>query len=96
MDEEQKTALMTSEFKANQKVEIGRFKGLGEMNPSQLKETTMDPRSRTLARITLPDSLDELTEMKPAELIDTLMGKKAEHRFKFIQDNAQFAEELDI
>ncbi|WP_084419226.1 DNA topoisomerase IV subunit B [Henriciella litoralis] len=96
MDEEQKTALMASEFKPSQKVEIGRFKGLGEMNPSQLKETTMDPSSRTLARITLPDSLDELTEMKPAELIDTLMGKKAEHRFKFIQDNAQFAEELDI
>ncbi|MEO1642913.1 MAG: DNA topoisomerase IV subunit B, partial [Pseudomonadota bacterium] len=88
--------LMASEFKPNEKVELGRFKGLGEMNPSQLKETTMDPATRTLARITLPDSIDELTEIKPAELIDTLMGKKAEHRFRFIQENAHFADELDI
>jgi topoisomerase IV subunit B len=73
-----------------------RFKGLGEMNPSQLKETTMNPATRTLARVTLPDSMDELTEMKPSELINTLMGKKAETRFKFIQDNAAFVEELDI
>jgi topoisomerase IV subunit B len=96
MDDAQKAELIASEFKNSEKVEIGRFKGLGEMNASQLKETTMDPKSRTLARITLPDSMDELTEMKPAELIDTLMGRKAEHRFKFIQDNAQFASELDI
>ncbi|QYJ02407.1 DNA topoisomerase IV subunit B [Thalassovita mediterranea] len=96
MDDAQKAELIASEFKNSEKVEIGRFKGLGEMNASQLKETTMDPQSRTLARITLPDSMDELTEMKPAELIDTLMGRKAEHRFKFIQDNAQFASELDI
>ncbi|RIJ20589.1 DNA topoisomerase IV subunit B [Henriciella barbarensis] len=96
MDDAQKAELIASEFKNSEKVEIGRFKGLGEMNASQLKETTMDPKSRTLARITLPDSMDELTEMRPAELIDTLMGRKAEHRFKFIQDNAQFASELDI
>ncbi|MEM9841585.1 MAG: DNA topoisomerase IV subunit B [Pseudomonadota bacterium] len=96
MDDEDKELLMEVEFKANQKVELSRFKGLGEMNPSQLKETTMNPDTRTLARITLPDSIDELTEVKPAELIDTLMGKKAEHRFRFIQDNAHFAEELDI
>jgi topoisomerase-4 subunit B len=56
----------------------------------------MHPESRTLARITLPDSIDELTEAKPAELIDTLMGKKAEHRYRFIQENAHFAEDLDI
>lgn len=96
MDDEQKADLLEKEFKPSQKVEVGRFKGLGEMNPAQLKETTMDPGSRTLARITLPDSLDELTEMKPAELIETLMGKKAEHRFRFIQENAQFADELDV
>jgi topoisomerase-4 subunit B len=96
MDDEDKELLMELEFKPNQKVELGRFKGLGEMNPSQLKETTMDPATRTLARITLPDSIDELTEVRPAELIDTLMGKKAEHRFKFIQENAHFAEELDV
>ncbi|WP_018147356.1 DNA topoisomerase IV subunit B [Henriciella marina] len=96
MDDEQKAQLIASEFKNSEKVEIGRFKGLGEMNAPQLKETTMDPASRTLARITLPDSLDELTELKPAELIDTLMGRKAEHRFKFIQDNAKFASDLDV
>ncbi|MEO1359397.1 MAG: toprim domain-containing protein, partial [Pseudomonadota bacterium] len=96
MDDEDKDLLMELEFKPNQKVELSRFKGLGEMNPSQLKETTMNPETRTLARITLPDSIDELTEAKPAELIDTLMGKKAEHRFRFIQENAHFAEELDI
>ncbi len=96
MDDEQKSHLLENEFKANQKVEIGRFKGLGEMNPAQLKETTMNPDTRTLARVTLPDGMDELTEARPAELIDTLMGKKAELRFKFIQENARFAEELDI
>ena len=96
MDDEQKADLLEAEFKTTQKVDVARFKGLGEMNPAQLKETTMDPSSRMLARITLPDSIDALTELRPAELIDTLMGKKAEHRFRFIQENAHFAEELDI
>ncbi|MDJ0920377.1 MAG: DNA topoisomerase IV subunit B [Henriciella sp.] len=96
MDDEEKELLLELEFKPNQAVEIGRFKGLGEMNASQLKDTTMNPETRTLARITVPDSIDELTEVKPAQLIDTLMGKKAEHRFKFIQENAHFADELDI
>ncbi|MBU1288458.1 MAG: DNA topoisomerase IV subunit B [Alphaproteobacteria bacterium] len=96
MNEEHRTEVMAKHFKPNQKVDMVRFKGLGEMNPSQLKETTMNPATRTLARVTLPDSMDELTEMKPSELINTLMGKKAETRFKFIQDNAAFVDELDI
>ncbi len=96
MDDEDKELLMEVEFKPNQNVDLGRFKGLGEMNPGQLKETTMNPATRTLARITLPDSIDELTEVKPAELIDTLMGKKVEHRYRFIQENAHFAEDLDV
>mgnify|MGYP003625603089 FL=1 len=96
MNEEHRTEVMAKHFKPNQKVDMVRFKGLGEMNPAQLKETTMNPSTRTLARVTLPDSMDELTEMKPSELINTLMGKKAETRFKFIQDNAAFVEELDI
>jgi topoisomerase-4 subunit B len=96
MDDEDRARIMKEHFKAGQKVEITRFKGLGEMNPAQLKETTMNPGSRTLARVTLPDSMDELTEMKPADLINTLMGKKAELRFRFIQENAAFVEELDI
>ena len=96
MNEEHRAQVMAKHFKPNQKVDMVRFKGLGEMNPAQLKETTMNPSTRTLARVTLPDSMDELTEMKPSELINTLMGKKAETRFKFIQDNAAFVEELDI
>ncbi|MEZ6002388.1 DNA topoisomerase IV subunit B [Hyphomonas sp.] len=96
MDDEDRAAKMKEHFKPNQKVDMTRFKGLGEMNPSQLKETTMNPATRTLARVTLPDSMDELTEMKPAELINTLMGKKAELRFRFIQENAAFVEDLDI
>ncbi|WP_321488560.1 DNA topoisomerase IV subunit B [uncultured Hyphomonas sp.] len=96
MDEADRAAKMKEHFKPNQKVDMTRFKGLGEMNPAQLKETTMNPASRTLARVTLPDSMDELTEMKPAELINTLMGKKAELRFRFIQENAAFVEDLDI
>jgi topoisomerase-4 subunit B len=96
MDDADRAEKMKAHFKPNQKVDMTRFKGLGEMNPSQLKETTMNPATRTLARVTLPDSMDELTEMKPAELINTLMGKKAELRFRFIQENAAFVEDLDI
>ena len=96
MDDEDRARITKEHFKGNQKIDLTRFKGLGEMNPAQLKETTMNPASRVLARVTLPDSMDELTEMKPADLINTLMGKKAELRFKFIQDNAAFVETLDI
>ena len=81
---------MATEFK-NKKVEVSRFKGLGEMMPAQLKETTMNPETRTLARVSLPNGLEG-----PGELVETLMGKKAEHRFKFIQENASFVEELDV
>ncbi|NBC19571.1 MAG: DNA topoisomerase IV subunit B [Alphaproteobacteria bacterium] len=96
MDDQQKAELTESEFKPNQKIEVSRFKGLGEMNPAQLKETTMDPATRQLARVTLPDGVDGLVEEKPADLIETLMGRKPELRFRFIQENARFAEELDI
>ncbi len=96
MNDEDRAELTKKHFKANQKVDVTRFKGLGEMNPAQLKETTMNPASRTMARVTLPDGLDELTEMSPADLINTLMGKKAELRFRFIQENAAFVEDLDI
>jgi topoisomerase-4 subunit B len=95
MDDADRARIMKEHFKGNQKVEMTRFKGLGEMNPAQLKETTMNPESRTLARVTLPATMDDL-EIKPADLINTLMGKKAELRFRFIQENAAFVEELDI
>jgi topoisomerase-4 subunit B len=82
---------MQTVFKGK-KPEIGRFKGLGEMMPAQLKETTMDPKRRTLARVTLPASEEEVET-----LVETLMGRKPEHRFRFIQDNAEFVhDELDV
>jgi topoisomerase-4 subunit B len=96
MDDAHRAEIIRQHFKGNQKVDVTRFKGLGEMNPAQLKETTMNPSTRTLARVTLPATMDELTEMRPAELINTLMGKKAELRFRFIQENAAFAGDLDI
>ena len=71
-------------FKPSQKVEVSRFKGLGEMPPSALKETTMDPRRRTLLRVVLPPE----ERARTAELMDALMGRRPELRFRFIQDNA--------
>jgi topoisomerase-4 subunit B len=90
-DPEHRDELLATEFK-NRKPEISRFKGLGEMMPAQLKETTMDPATRTLARVTLPRA-EELVE----DLVERLMGRKPEARFQFIQENAEFAVgELDI
>src|SRR5579875_3171992 len=84
-DDAHKDELMATTFKGK-KPEISRFKGLGEMMPAQLKETTMDPARRTLARVTLPR-----TEETVEEMVETLMGRKAESRFRFIQENAEFA-----
>jgi topoisomerase-4 subunit B len=90
-DDVHKDELLATEFKGK-KPDIGRFKGLGEMMPAQLKETTMDPGTRTLARVTLPRS-----EETVASLVETLMGRKPELRFRFIQENAEFAaEDLDV
>jgi topoisomerase-4 subunit B len=91
-DDSHKDQLLREEFSGGKKVELGRFKGLGEMMPAQLKETTMDPSKRTLLRI----SLDQPEEA--SQSIDRLMGNKPEKRFVFIQENAKFASEelLDI
>lgn len=101
-DEAHKDELLETDFK-NRKVEISRFKGLGEMMPKQLKETTMDKDTRSLMRVTLVDpAMDPETSnlqkavKKTESLIDQLMGKKAELRFQFIQENASFASDLDI
>ena len=91
MDDTHKDELMESEF-SGKKVDIGRFKGLGEMMPAQLKETTMNPATRTLARVVIPEESD----VTPEDLVETLMGRKAELRFRFIQENAQFVDDLDI
>jgi topoisomerase-4 subunit B len=85
-------AEIIAKFFKGKKPEIGRFKGLGEMMPAQLKETTMDPKTRTLARVTLPHEEEDIEE-----LVETLMGRKPELRFRYIQDHAEFAaEDLDV
>ena len=73
------------------KVEVSRFKGLGEMNPIQLRETTMDPRTRGMLRITLPQEYEERAGVK--DLVDRLMGNNPAHRFAFIQENAARVED---
>ena len=91
-DDAHKDELLAKEFTGKGKIEIGRFKGLGEMLPAQLKETTMDPTKRTLLRVGIVDGEIELTR----DTVEQLMGNKPEERFRFIQENAAFAEELDI
>jgi topoisomerase-4 subunit B len=86
-DERHRDELLKTAFKGNAKVEISRFKGLGEMMPAQLKETTMKPGARTLIQVEVPHEAQKET----GDLIERLMGKKPELRFKFIQENAQFA-----
>ncbi len=90
-DDAHRAELMASVFKGK-KVEIGRFKGLGEMMPAQLKETTMDPANRTLLKVAIDDADFEGTR----DAVDALMGTKPEARFRFIQDRAAFADNLDI
>ncbi len=91
-DDAHKDALLAREFKGNAKVDIGRFKGLGEMLPAQLKETTMDPSKRSLLRV----EIDAIDPEATGSAVERLMGNKPEARFQFIQENARFAEELDI
>jgi topoisomerase-4 subunit B len=83
-DDADRARLIKREFKPNQKVEVSRFKGLGEMPPASLKETTMDPKRRTLLRVVLAAE----DRASTAERIEELMGRRPELRFRFIQDNA--------
>ncbi|HEY1631603.1 MAG TPA: DNA topoisomerase IV subunit B [Rhizomicrobium sp.] len=92
-DDAHREQLLKTEFKANAKVETSRFKGLGEMLPAQLKETTMKPGSRTLIRVEIAQD----DEKRTGAMVERLMGKKPELRFQFIQENAQFAaRDVDI
>lgn len=93
-DDAHKDTLLETEFTSNKKIDIGRFKGLGEMMPAQLKETTMDPKKRSLLRVGIPDQEENSTR----SVVDQLMGNKPEARFQFIQENAAFAQEelLDL
>ncbi len=104
-DDAHREEIMAGAFSGRGKVEISRFKGLGEMPPAQLKETTMDPTSRQLLRVRIPPSGGPELVVEPElesetrrtrEIVETLMGKKAEKRFDFIQANARFVEEVDV
>jgi topoisomerase-4 subunit B len=90
-DEADRDRLIQKHFK-NRKVEISRFKGLGEMSAKQLKETTMDPKTRRLDRV----SIDAESPSSPARLVEELMGRKPETRLAFIQNNALMVKDLDV
>ena len=92
-DDAHRAQIEAGEFKGKT-VDVGRFKGLGEMNPNQLRETTMDPKTRTLLRVTLPPEYEDRAGVR--DLVERLMGKNPEHRFNFIQENAARVDEEAI
>jgi topoisomerase-4 subunit B len=91
-DDAHREQLLKTVFKGSNKVDVGRFKGLGEMMPAQLKETTMKPGNRTLVRVDIGEDERKETE----DLVERLMGKKPELRFQYFQENAQFATNVDV
>jgi topoisomerase-4 subunit B len=102
-DDAHRDELLRTAFNGRSKVEVSRFKGLGEMPARYLKATTMDAARRTLLRVTLPQKPDPAAIELPAEefertkaLVETLMGRRPELRFEYIQKNARFARDLDV
>ncbi|MCL3881011.1 DNA topoisomerase IV subunit B [Marivita sp. GX14005] len=91
-DDAEKDEMMEKGLGGKGKIDVQRFKGLGEMDAKDLKETTMDPASRKLIRVTI----DEDEPGETGDLVEQLMGKKPELRFQYIQENARFVEELDV
>ncbi|MBS0560978.1 MAG: DNA topoisomerase IV subunit B, partial [Proteobacteria bacterium] len=92
MNDDDRERRLKSDFKSGAKIEISRFKGLGEMPPSALKETTMDPSKRTLLKVVAPPEMRARTN----DLVESLMGRKPELRFRFIQEHARAVEEVDV
>ncbi len=92
LDIAEKDAVLEKGLGGKGKMDVSRFKGLGEMDAKDLKETTMDPNSRKLIRVTI----DEDEPGETGDLVERLMGKKPELRFQYIQENAKFVEELDV
>ncbi|NUH66027.1 DNA topoisomerase IV subunit B [Sulfitobacter sp. S0837] len=92
LDEAEKNVWLEKGLGGKGKIDVSRFKGLGEMDAKDLKETTMDPETRKLIRVTV----DEDVPGETGDLVERLMGKKPEMRFAYIQQNAQFVEELDV
>ncbi len=92
MDDADRERKLKSEFKANAKIDVSRFKGLGEMPPAALKETTMDPARRTLLKVVaVPEE-----RARTNEVVESLMGRRPELRFQFIQEHARNVEEVDV
>lgn len=92
LDETERDEWLAKGLGGKGKIDVSRFKGLGEMDAKDLKETTMDPTSRKLIRV----SIDEDEPGETGDLVERLMGKKPEKRFEYIQENARFVEELDV
>lgn len=99
LDDAQKDELLRTAFNGAGKVEVSRFKGLGEMQSAHLRETTMDPGKRVLLKVDVPTTVDAEQRregMKTEKLVENLMGRKPEKRYEFIQENAKFARDLDV
>ena len=92
VDEAERDVWLDKGLGGKGKIDVSRFKGLGEMDAKDLKETTMDPASRKLIRV----SIDEDEPGETGDLVERLMGKKPELRFQYIQENARFVQELDV
>ena len=92
LDERERDAWLEKGLGGKGKIDVSRFKGLGEMDAKDLKETTMMPETRKLIRV----SIDEDEPGQTGDLVERLMGKKPELRFQYIQENARFVEELDV
>ncbi len=92
LDDAEREAWLQRGLGGRGRIEVSRFKGLGEMDAKDLKETTMNPQTRKLIRVTI----DEDEPGETARLVERLMGKKPELRFQYIQENARFVEELDV
>ena len=102
-DDAHREELMATAFNGRGKVEVSRFKGLGEMPARYLRATTMDPAQRTLLRVVVPPKAEALAGLPPdrgfartEQLVETLMGRRPELRFDYIQKNAKFARDLDV
>jgi topoisomerase-4 subunit B len=91
-DDLEKNKMMDKGLGGKGKIDVQRFKGLGEMDAKDLKDTTMNPLTRKLIRV----SIDDDQPGETGDLVERLMGKKPELRFQYIQENARFVEELDV
>jgi len=95
-DDAHREELLAEAFSGRGKVEISRFKGLGEMPPAQLRQTTMSAATRNLARVRIPEGDDPSAIKQTAAIVEALMGRKPESRFAYIQEHARFVRDIDV